>query len=57
MSATEVDALVEWWLRKEVVQVYDAMLADPGRAIPVDQVVAALRAHHANRSKQAESVS
>jgi antitoxin ParD1/3/4 len=47
----ERDAAVERWLKEEVVPVYDAMQADPGRGIPADQVLAALRAHHAARLK------
>ncbi len=50
----ERDAAVERWLREEVVPVYDAMQADPGRAIPADQVLAALRAHHADRLKKVD---
>ena len=47
----ERDAAVERWLHAEVAPVYDAMHADPGRAIPADQVGAALQAHHAARLK------
>jgi len=47
----ERDAVVERWLREEVVPVYDAMQADPGRAVPADEVLAALRTHHAHRLK------
>jgi antitoxin ParD1/3/4 len=47
----ERDAAVERWLREEVVPVHDAMQAQPGRAIPVDDVAAALRALHAERLK------
>jgi antitoxin ParD1/3/4 len=45
-------AAVERWLREEVVSVYDAMQADPGRGFSADQVTAALDAHHAARRKQ-----
>ena len=45
----ERDAAVEKWLRDEVVGVYDALQADPGRAIPAEQVFAAVRARHADR--------
>ena len=48
----ERDAVVERWLRDEVIPVHDAMQADPGRGIPADQVKAALRAHHADRLKK-----
>lgn len=47
----ERDAAVERWLREEVAPVYDAMQAEPGRAIPADQVFAELRARHAARLK------
>jgi len=49
----ERDAVVERWLREEVVPVYDAMHADPSRGISADQVVAAMRAHHAEQLKKA----
>jgi len=45
----ERDAAVEKWLREEVVSVCDAMQSDPGRAIPAEQVFAAIRARHADR--------
>jgi antitoxin ParD1/3/4 len=47
----ERDQVVERWLREEVVPVYDAMKANPGRAIPADQVFSTIRAHHAARLK------
>jgi antitoxin ParD1/3/4 len=47
----ERDAAVERWLREEVAPVYDAMEADPKRGIPADQVMTAIRAHHAARLK------
>ena len=47
----ERDAAVERWLREEVVPVFDAMQADPGRGIPADQVFAEIRALHAQRLK------
>jgi len=47
----ERDRAVENWLREEVVGVYDAMQADPSRAIPAAQVFAAVRARHADRLK------
>jgi antitoxin ParD1/3/4 len=47
----ERDAAVERWLKDEVVPVYDAMVADPGRAIPARKVFAAIRKHHATRLK------
>ena len=50
----ERDAAVERWLREQVIPVYDAMQADPARGIPAEQVMAALRARHADRLKQAD---
>ena len=50
----ERDAVVERWLRDEVLPVYDAMQADPSRGLPADQVVAAMRAHHAEHLKKAD---
>ncbi|MDX1574615.1 MAG: type II toxin-antitoxin system ParD family antitoxin [Kiloniellales bacterium] len=47
----ERDVAVERWLREDVLPVYDALEADPDRAIPTEQVLAALRAHHARRLK------
>jgi antitoxin ParD1/3/4 len=47
----ERDAAVERWLREDVLRVYDAMQADPGRAVSTDQVAATLRARHAERLK------
>jgi antitoxin ParD1/3/4 len=49
----ERDAAVERWLHEQVAPTYDAMRADPGRGLSVDQVTAALAAHHAARSKKA----
>jgi antitoxin ParD1/3/4 len=42
----ERDAAVERWLHDEVAPVYDAMQADPGRALSADQVGADLQGHH-----------
>jgi antitoxin ParD1/3/4 len=47
----ERDAAVERWLREEVATTYDAMKADPARAIPAKKVFADVRAHHAARLK------
>jgi antitoxin ParD1/3/4 len=49
----ERDAIVERWLKKQVVPVYDVMQADPDRGLSAEQVTAALRAHHAGRLKKA----
>jgi antitoxin ParD1/3/4 len=43
----ERNAAVERWLREEVAPVYDAMEADPGRALPVDKVFGSIRERHA----------
>jgi antitoxin ParD1/3/4 len=48
----ERDAAVEKWLRKEVIRVCDAVQSDPGRAIPSEQVLAAIRARHADRLRK-----
>ena len=45
----ERDAAIEKWLREQVVDVYDSMQANPGRALPADQVFATIRARHADR--------
>jgi len=44
-ALSEQDEAVERWLRDEVVPVYDAMRADPSRAIPAEQVFSELRRH------------
>jgi len=43
----ERDAAVERWLREEVVPSYDAIKADPSRAIEAQRVFDDIRAHHA----------
>jgi antitoxin ParD1/3/4 len=50
----ERDAAVERWLREDVAPAYDAMKADPKRAIPIEKVFAAVREHHAARMKAAK---
>ena len=45
----ERDAAIESWLQAEVLSVYDAMRADPSRAIPAEQVFATIRARHADK--------
>jgi antitoxin ParD1/3/4 len=50
----ERDAAVERWLRDEVAPVYDAMQADPGRALSLNDVFADIRARHAGRLKERE---
>ena len=48
------DATIETWLRDDVAPVYDAMKADPGRAIPADDVFATVRDIHTQRLKTAK---
>lgn len=48
----EREAGVERWLRDEVVPVYDAMEADPARAVSAEEVVAAIRSRHAKPLKK-----
>ncbi len=45
----ERDAVVERWLREEVVQAYDALDADPTSAVPAEEAFTELRKHIANR--------
>jgi antitoxin ParD1/3/4 len=45
----ERDAIVERWLRSEVVQAYDELDEDPSSAVPAEKVFTELRAHIANR--------
>ena len=46
------DQTIEQWLREEVLPVYDAMVADPGRGIPLEDVDATIQAHHAKRMRE-----
>ncbi|ASG24112.1 ribbon-helix-helix domain-containing protein [Nitrospirillum viridazoti] len=45
------DRAVENWLHSEVGPAYDALKADPSRAVTVDQVRARLAAEHAKRTR------
>ncbi len=45
----ERDAAVERWLHEGVGSTYDAMRADPARAVGIDDVFTDLRRRHANR--------
>jgi antitoxin ParD1/3/4 len=47
----ERDAAVERWLDKEVGPAFDAMVADPERGVPANQVFSQIRARHAHRVK------
>lgn len=49
----ERDAVVERWLKAEVVPVHDDMQSDPGRARSGEQVADRLRIHHERRQKKA----
>lgn len=39
------------WLKGDVAAAFDAMKADPARGVCVDDAFAAVRAHHAKRTK------
>jgi len=47
----ERDAAVERWLREEVAPTYDAMKADPSRALSGDEVLERIRQRHEARLK------
>jgi len=47
----ERDEAVEHWLREQVAPTYDAMLADPSRALSSTSVFAEVRARHGERLK------
>ncbi len=47
----ERDAVVERWLQAEVGPAYDAMQANPSRAVPGEKVLKNLRGHHEKRLK------
>ena len=48
------DMAIDDWLRNEVAPVHDAMVADPSRGIPAEQVFAKVRATlRANSNKRA----
>jgi len=46
----KTDAAVERWLRDEVAPAYDDMLADPSRAVCIDDVFADIGSRHAKRA-------
>ncbi|MCM2341484.1 type II toxin-antitoxin system ParD family antitoxin [Rhodoferax sp.] len=46
------DRAVESWLAQEVAPAYDALKADPGRAIPINQVRERLAAQHKLATRQ-----
>jgi antitoxin ParD1/3/4 len=52
----ERDAVIERWLREEVVPTYDAMMADPSRGIPAEEVLASIREHHEKRMRDSLEV-
>lgn len=45
----ERDAVVDRWLREDVLPVYDAMQAEPERALSAETVAERLHGHHAAR--------
>jgi len=45
----ERNSAIERWLREEVAPAYDAMIADPGRALAAEDVFGAVRERHARR--------
>ena len=47
------DDAMEHWLESQVAPAYDALKADPSRALPVDQVRQRLAAVHRAASKKA----
>ncbi len=47
----ERDDAVERWLREDVAQAYDALQREPERAIPAEEVSAALRQRYTDRLK------
>jgi antitoxin ParD1/3/4 len=47
----ERDAAVERWLREDVAPTYDAMKANPARAVRADKAFAEVRGRHAKRQK------
>ncbi len=47
----ERDEAVERWLRDDVAPAYDAMKADPSKAMDVEAAFARVRARHAARVK------
>ncbi len=49
-ESDEYEAAAEVWLRREAATAYDALKADPTRAIPVEDVRARLEAVWAARS-------
>lgn len=53
----ERNALVERWLREDVMPVYRAMEEEPGRAVPAGKVFADIRARHSRRAKKSKRAS
>lgn len=51
-SLQERDTAIERWLREEVAATFDSLQADPSRAIPAQEVFAAVRSRHADRTKK-----
>ncbi|HVJ04928.1 MAG TPA: type II toxin-antitoxin system ParD family antitoxin [Candidatus Saccharimonadales bacterium] len=51
-SLQERDSVVERWLREDVATTFDALQADPSRALSARDVYDVVRARHADRSKK-----
>ncbi len=52
LALQQHDEAVEVWLRDEVVPAYDAMKADPTRAISVEEIRARLAEEHDRRARK-----
>jgi antitoxin ParD1/3/4 len=48
------DAAMDRWLREEILPAYDEYLADPSRAIPMDQAFAEARAAYVARKDKGD---
>jgi putative addiction module CopG family antidote len=53
-SLQDRDAAIERWLRDEVAPTYDRMIADPSRAIPIDEVFDGMEARYLARKAKGE---
>lgn len=51
----ERDAAIEQWLHTEVAAAYDAMKANPDRAVPLDAAFTKLRDRHSARKAQGKA--
>jgi antitoxin ParD1/3/4 len=48
----ERDAVVERWLREEVVPRHQEYLRDPSKGIPAEAILGRIKARHASSKKQ-----